>query len=65
MGNYNNNLNNMMCLDIFLMSLDNREYEKIKHKIDPLIHKPHPLNSWDISGNFIGTPLQKGGEQKI
>ncbi|WNH12787.1 PAS domain-containing protein [Thalassobellus suaedae] len=43
-----NNLADMMCLDIYLSSLTNEEYEKIKHKIGTPKSKPMPLLSWDI-----------------
>lgn len=43
-----NNLANMMCLDIYLSSLSNKEYQMIKHKIGISKSKPLPLLSWDI-----------------
>jgi PAS domain S-box-containing protein len=42
-------LSNMMCLDVYLSSLDAQEYEKIKSQIKPLIAESKPLLSWDIS----------------
>ncbi len=42
-----NNLSNMMCLDIYLSSLDTKEANRIKNQIEPLECKP--LLSWDIS----------------
>lgn len=46
-----NNLNNMICLDVFLNSLSKEEYDKIKHNIKPLKNKPHPLLCWDIASH--------------
>lgn len=40
-------LNTMMCLDIYLSSLNNEEYDNVIHKIKP--RKLLPLVSWDIS----------------
>lgn len=45
-----NNLEDMMCLDIYLSSLTNEEYEKIKHKIGTRKSKLMPLLSW---GNYM------------
>jgi len=42
------NLANMMGLDIYLSSLSNKEYEKIKHKIGTQKPKLMPLISWDF-----------------
>lgn len=42
-----NSLSNMMCLDIYLSSLDAKEANRIKNQIEPLSSKP--LLSWDIS----------------
>ncbi|QCE42789.1 PAS domain-containing protein [Psychroserpens sp. NJDZ02] len=38
----------MNSLDIYLSSLTNEEYDKIKHKIGTRKSKPMPLLSWDI-----------------
>lgn len=43
------NLNHMMCLDIYLNSLSEEEYEKAKHNIKPLKNSSHPLICWDIA----------------
>lgn len=42
-------LSNMMCLDIYLLGLDDTESKKIKSQIKPLITESKPLLSWDIS----------------
>ncbi len=42
------NLSNMICLDIYLSSLSDKEYDKIKHQIKPSTAKFMPLLSWDI-----------------
>ncbi|AFM06199.1 PAS domain-containing protein [Bernardetia litoralis DSM 6794] len=43
------NLSNMMCLDIYLESLDAKEAIKIKKQIEPSIKNIKPLLSWDIA----------------
>ena len=42
-------LSNMMCLDVYLTSLNTKESNKIKKQIKPLIVESKPLLSWDIS----------------
>lgn len=37
-----------MCLDIYLSSLSDEEYDSIKHKIGTSKSKPMPLLSWDV-----------------
>lgn len=43
-----NNLADMMCLDIYLSSLDDQEHNIIKDKMESSKSKPMPLMSWDI-----------------
>lgn len=43
-----NNLSEMMCLDIYLSSLSDEEYDKIKPEIKPSKANLIPLLSWDI-----------------
>jgi PAS domain S-box-containing protein len=38
----------MMCLDIYLSSLSDKEHDKIKHQIKSSKAKTSPLSSWDI-----------------
>jgi len=49
---YMENLSNMAGLDIYLASLSKEEYEKIRHRIKTSKYQPHPIMSWDISGQF-------------
>ena len=41
-------LNNMMCLDVFLMMASKEEQEEISRHLSPPTHQMHPLLSWDI-----------------
>lgn len=43
----NKDINTMMCLDIYLSSLNNEEYDTIRHTIKSV--RTLPLISWDIS----------------
>ncbi|GAA4296799.1 PAS domain-containing protein [Aestuariibaculum suncheonense] len=43
-----NNLADMMCLDIYLSSLKNEEYEQMNHHLETPACKTMPLLSWDI-----------------
>lgn len=45
---YKDNLNNMMCLDIYLAYIADEEYRRVRHRIRPLHFKPHPLMSRDV-----------------
>ncbi|EGV42894.2 PAS domain-containing protein [Bizionia argentinensis JUB59] len=46
----------MMCLDIYLSSLSDKEYKIIKPEIKPSKAKPMPLLSWDIfSQHYFNT----------
>jgi PAS domain S-box-containing protein len=47
MSKSSKNLSNMLCLDIYLSSLSEKEQAKISRKIEP-IAIPHPLLSGDI-----------------
>ncbi|MDB5273968.1 MAG: hypothetical protein JWO58_2335 [Chitinophagaceae bacterium] len=47
MSNYKDNLNTMFCLDIYISSLSEKEYDKISHKIKTS-YPFHPLLSADI-----------------
>ena len=42
-------LSDMMCLDIYLSSLDCKESNKIMSQVKPFIIEQKPLLSWDIS----------------
>jgi PAS domain S-box-containing protein len=53
-----NNLSKMMCLDIYLSSLSNKNYDKIKHQIKPSKAKFMPLLSWDISSQHYFKTLE-------
>ncbi|WP_338766414.1 PAS domain-containing protein [Bernardetia sp. ABR2-2B] len=44
-----NSLSNMMCLDIYLLSLDSKESNKIKKQVKALDVESKPLLSWNIS----------------
>jgi len=55
----NNDLNSMMCLDIYLSSLSDTAYNSITQKIKA--KRVFPVSSWDISGNF----LQKKGDSSV
>ncbi len=47
----NNNLTKMMCLDVYLSSLNSQEYNKIKHLLKPSTSEKFPLMSWGIFGS--------------
>jgi PAS domain S-box-containing protein len=49
MSNYRENLNNMMCLDIFLMGLSTQEYLNLQSKIVPHQNENFILLSYDVS----------------
>ena len=51
MSNYNDDLNSMLCLDIYLSSLSDEKYNEIAHKIKS--ERIFPVTSWDISGNYL------------
>ena len=51
--------NNMMCLDIYLSSLTDEEYEKIKYGIKSCNTKILPLISWDIFSDSISMVTTK------
>jgi len=54
MDGVKDNLNTMMCLDIYLSSLNDEEYDKVKHAVKPV--KTLPLISWDIAApDFVKT----------
>ena len=54
-----NNLNNMMCLDIYLSSLNERELKAINEKTKFNNSHTLPLLSWDIYSDFHFSHLQK------
>lgn len=39
----------MMCLDVYLLSLNAKESKEIKEQVHPLMAESKPLLSWDIS----------------
>jgi hypothetical protein len=57
-------LNGMMCLDLYLMSLSNEEYEKIKYRIGPPKENKFPLECWDIISQSHLTITTNTNEQK-
>jgi len=57
MSDDNGDLNSMLCLDIYLSSLSDNEYGKIKHKIKS--RRVFPVTSWDISANFLQKPASQ------
>ncbi len=46
-----NSLSNMMCLDIYLSSLEEKESIKLKKEIQSSITEIKPLLSWDVSNS--------------
>lgn len=42
------NLSKMNALDLYLSSLSKKEYNKIKHQLNPIEANPIPLMSWDL-----------------
>ena len=46
----NDDLNNMICLDIYLSALSEDKYGEVIHKIRS--RPVFPLLSWDLSGNY-------------
>lgn len=51
------NLMNMQCLDIYLSSLSNQEYENIESEITATGIKLMPLHSWDIYNDYYARQL--------
>lgn len=49
--NYRYNISNVMCLDVYLSSLNREEYEKIKHRIKPTFQSAFPLMCMDVALN--------------
>lgn len=47
----NHDLTKMMCLDVYLSSLDRQEYSAIKHLLKPSNTEKLPLMSWGIFGS--------------
>ena len=56
-----NDLNNMMCLDLFLTSLSRADYQKLLPHLQS--KQVFPIRSWDLPGNgihqFISSDRQK------
>lgn len=46
----NHDITKMMCLDVYLSSLDSEQYGKIKHLLKPSNKEKLPLMSWDVFG---------------
>jgi PAS domain S-box-containing protein len=46
------NLSGMMCLDFYLSSLSDKEYDKVKPQIKQSKNKVMPLLSWDIFSQY-------------
>lgn len=44
-----NSLSNMMCLDVYLSSLEPKEFARVKNQMKSQITESKPLLSWDIS----------------
>ncbi|MFB9056936.1 PAS domain-containing protein [Mariniflexile ostreae] len=60
------NLSNMMCLDLYLSSLNTEEYKAIKHDIIHEDTKIMPLLCWDVfSQNYFKTLKQLKRKQDI
>ena len=59
MSKFKDNLSNMACLDLYLSSLSNEEYNKLKHKIQP-IDQVSPLLSMDVFSCSHFQSLEKG-----
>ncbi len=47
----NYDITKMMCLDVYLSSLNSQEYNKIKHLLKPSSSEKLPLMSWGIFGS--------------
>lgn len=55
----NQDLTNMMCLDVYLSSLDKVQYDKIKHLLKPKEKTTFPLKSWGVFGaHYMNTAVQ-------
>lgn len=54
-------ISSMMCLDMYLSTLDDHEYQQLLPHLKQTA--AFPLNSWDIYGNFLGH-LNMGGNKK-
>ncbi len=64
MSKYQDNLRHMMCLDIYLESLNDYEYQKIKQRIIQPELKPHSLMSWGIFNDHSSQLIQKANKEK-
>ena len=53
------NLSEMMCLDIYLSSLSNKEYDNIKRHIKPNKNVIMPLLSWDVYSDYNYMVLER------
>lgn len=53
------NLTEMMCLDIYLSSLSDKEYNKIKHQIEPSKSLMMPLLSWNFFSSHHFKTLER------
>lgn len=62
MSEENDNVNTMMCLDIYLSSLTDAEYKNVTHRIKPV--KTLPLISWDITGDYFKYNVNDGKEDE-
>ncbi|MGI9530470.1 PAS domain-containing protein [Lutimonas sp.] len=55
----NHDITKMMCLDVYLSSLNQQEYDKIKHLLKPSVTEKSPLMSWDVFGSYYQNTSDK------
>lgn len=53
MSDNKRDFNTMLCLDIYLSSLDEKERAKVSRKLKPMDHKLSPLLSGDIYSGYV------------
>lgn len=54
-----NNLASMMCLDLFIASQEEEEYDAIKHLITPTKSIQAPIIGFDFYINYFSTEIEK------
>jgi PAS domain S-box-containing protein len=63
MSNYKDNLSNMMCLDLYLDKVPERQYEQMKSRIQPLTHTS-PLLGLDLYAESFQLEMDMGRKRK-
>ncbi len=63
MSNYKDNLSNMMCLDLYLDRIPEKEYEQMRCRIHPLPHSS-PLLGLDLYAESFQLEIEMGRRRK-